>query len=147
MRAFGAGLVAIALAALSAGCGCPTMSGPTGPTATFSDTVNRQGQKVHDYPPPRGTTQMEVVVQWSDPDVELRLMWIDADCDPLARDDCRRFSEPVGPFSTGPATTIRVTAANQGPAAGPRMRFVVLNLSDRAAAYTMTISPRQAGCT
>jgi hypothetical protein len=118
-----------------------------GLTATFADTVSAAGQKVHDYSPPGGTTQMEVVVQWSDPEIQLRLLWIDAECDPLARDDCRRFSEPVGPFPTGPPTVIRVTAANQGPAAGPRMRFVVMNPSDRAAAHTMTVAPHQAGCT
>ena len=147
MRVRGAGIAAVAIAALAAGCGCPTMSGPTGPTATFSDSVNAAGQKVHDYAPPGGTTQMEVVVQWSDAQIQLRLMWIDAECDPLTREDCRRFSEPLGPFPMGPATTIRVTATNQGPAAGSRMRFVVLNLSDRAASYTMTIAPHQAGCT
>lgn len=140
-------VITTGIALVCAGCGCPTMSGPTGPAATNSGSVSAGGLTVHDYPPPSGTTQMEVVVQWGDPAIQLRLMWIDPDCDPLARDDCRRFSDPIGPFSTGPAMTIRVTATNQGPAAGPVMRFVVLNLSDVAATYTMTVAPRQAGCT
>lgn len=144
---FARGGAAVLTASLTAAGCCPTTSGPTGPIATFSGTVGAGGQSVHDYPPPDGTTQMEVIVQWNDPQMQLRLMWIDPECDPLARDDCRRFSDPIGPFSTGPATTITVTAANQGPAAGPRMRFVVLNVSDRPAAYTLTVAPRQAGCT
>jgi hypothetical protein len=140
-------IAALTVAVGSGGCRCPTISGPTGPTATLSSSVSARGQMVHDYAPPSGTTQMEVVVVWNDPGIELRLMWIDAECDPLARDDCRRFSDPIGPFPMGPATTIRVTATNQGPAAGPRMRFVVVNLSDAAATYSLSIAPRQAGCT
>jgi hypothetical protein len=140
-------IAALMVAVGSGGCGCPTMSGPTGPSATLSSSVSARSQAVHDYAPPPGTTQMEVVVEWNDPAIQLRLMWIDAECDPLARDDCRRFSDPIGPLAMGPATTIRVTATNQGPAAGPQMRFVVVNLSDATATYTLSIAPRQAGCT
>jgi hypothetical protein len=130
---------------VAAGC-CPTTAGPTGPTATFSGTA--AGVLVfHDFPNPSGTTQMDVVLTWSDRDVQLRLFWVDATCNPIEQQDCRRFSDPIGspPNSTG---TISVIAANQGPAEGPRMRFVVQNITtDRPASYSLTVAPRRAGCT
>jgi hypothetical protein len=132
---------------LCAGC-CPVTAGPTGPTTSFSGDLRAGGVSFHDYPPPDGTTQMDVVVTWSDPAVALRLMHIDPDCDPQQRDDCRRFSDILGPAPFGAPSSIRTIATNQGPTAGPRMRFAIVNEStERSITYTMSIEPRRAGCT
>jgi hypothetical protein len=148
MRAAVLAVIPLAASLMTTGCGCPVTAGPTGPTASLSGTVAAGDKSVQDYAPPQDTTQMEVIVRWNDPSIPLRLQWIDANCNPLERDDCRAFSEPIGPFPNSTEALIRITATNQGPAAGPRMRFVVLNGSaDRETSYTMTIAPRQAGCT
>jgi hypothetical protein len=143
--------VLVSLAGLGAfvcaGC-CPVTPGPTGPTASFSGDLRAGGVSFHDYPPPDGTTQMDVVVTWSDQAIQLRLMLIDPDCDPQQRDDCRRFTDILGPAPTGASPTIRTIATNQGPTAGPRMRFAIVNESaERSTAYTMSVAPRRAGCT
>jgi hypothetical protein len=131
---------------LSVAC-CPTTSGPTGPTATFTGTIAGAVPGVHDFMNPPGTSQMEVVVTWSDPDVDLRVSWVDSSCDPTTRDDCRRFSDPIGPLP-GTSRIIRTIATNQGPAAGPRMRFVITRTTPGPdAAYSLTVAPHQAGCT
>jgi len=136
----------VPLLLIAAGC-CPTTAGPTGPTATFSGTVAGGAQVFHDFPNPPGTTQMDVIVTWTDRDVQVRLFWIESSCNPIERQDCRRFSDPIGSPSSS-AATISVIATNQGPAEGPRMRFVVENITtDRPASYSLTVAPRRAGCT
>jgi hypothetical protein len=140
-----AALAAVPLIVAAAAC-CPTTSGPTGPTATFSGAL-AGALTFHDYPPPAGTTQMDVIVTWADADADVRLFWMDPGCHPIEQEGCQRYTEAIGRTSSTPPT-IDVIATNQGPAAHPRMRFVLENRTpERSVSYTLTVQPWQAGCT
>jgi hypothetical protein len=139
-------LPAVPLIVAAAAC-CPTTSGPTGPAAAFGGTLDGAALTFHDYPPPAGTTQMDVIVTWAEAEADVRLFWMDPGCHPIEQEGCQRYTQAIGRTSQTPPT-IDVIATNQGPAAHPRMRFVLENRSPgRSASYTLTVRPWQAGCT
>lgn len=140
------GVVIVLAGALAlAGCSkCPP-AGPSGAAATVSGIVAAQSVVFHDFAPPPNTDSLDITVTWTPTAVELRLIQIDPACDPTVA-ECRRLSDPSGP-RPGTTGVINGYGNSQGTSAGPRLRFMIQNLTvDREANYTMTMLPKRHGC-
>ena len=76
----------------------------------------------------------------------LRLSELVPTCPAGQEDQCVRLTDPIE--AQAPAQrSIHTVATNQRPENREQMKFLIENLSGEAAAYTLTIVPRSAGCT
>ena len=134
---------AVAVLACAAGC-CPSRSPQTGAPVGFSGTIAPRGCAVHDFDPPPRTTQSNLDLSWNAGN--LRLSELVPTCPAGQEDQCVRLTDPIE--AQAPAQrSIHTVATNQRPENREQMKFLIENLSGEAAAYTLTIVPRSAGCT
>ena len=130
------------LALFAAGC-CPTVSGPTAPAASYSMTLAAGEVRFFDADTPASTTQIDLTFRM-EPDAVLRLRQIDPGCLPTPGDGCQNFYETT--LTPRPSGVMQFGNGLQPH--GLRTRVVLENPSpDRSVAVTLTIEPRQAGCT
>src|SRR5687767_625274 len=119
-------LSSIVAGVLLVGC-CPSQSGPTGAPVVFNATIAPGSRAVHDFVPPRRTTQSNLILTWTSG--SLRISELNATCPPGDEDQCMRLTDPIeAPAST--PRTIRIIAANQRPENRDRMKFLIENMSD-----------------
>ncbi len=131
------------LALLAAGC-CPTVSGPTAPAASYSMTLAAGEVRFFDADTPASTTQINLTFRIESVDAPLRLRQIDPGCLPGPGDACQNFYDTT--LTPRPSGVVQF--GNSLPPQGLRTRVVLENPSpDRSVAVTLTIEPRQAGCT
>lgn len=130
----------------SSGCKCaPT--GPSGPGAQFAGSIAGGGLVFHDVVVPSNTDSVDVRVEWTAAEAQVRLIQIAPDCDPTQNSACERFGDPQGPRPNGSQTTITGYLNHQGRAATGRVRFVLQNLTANIdAPYTATATPKRHGC-
>ena len=135
--------MAASLALLAAGC-CPTVSGPTSPAASYSMTLAAGEVRFFDADTPASTTQINLTFRIESVDALLRLRQIDPGCLPGPGDACQNFYDTT--LTPRPAGVVQFGNALQPQ--GLRTRVVLENPSpDRSLAVSLTIEPRQAGCT
>ncbi len=142
-RCFVAIGLAVSVAPIAA-CHCPTVSGPTGPAASYSATLAPGEVRYYDVDIPKDTTQINLQFQLDSLTVPLRLRQVDPSCLPMPEDTCQSFYDaqmpprPAGVYSFG----------NTIPPRGSRTRIVLQNMSsNETVTYSVTITPHQAGCT
>ena len=128
---------------VSAGC-CPTVSGPTAPTASYSGRLAPGEFQFFDADTPSSTTQINLDFSLDSTTIPLRLRQIDPSCVPAAEDTCPNFYDSTMP--PRPAGVLRFGNALQP--FGTRTRIVLQNMSPtETVAYSVTITPHRAGCT
>jgi hypothetical protein len=138
---------AIALAAsvtvASSGC-CPSVSGPTAPIASYSDSLRPGEFRFYDADIPASTTQINLDITLNSNTIPLRLRQIDPSCLPTTDDTCQNFYDATTP--PRPAGVLRFGNALQPH--GSRTRVVLQNQSlTETMTYSVTIAPHRAGCT
>jgi hypothetical protein len=133
------GVLAFAMA-MSTGCRCPTVAGPTAPAVTVTVTLAPNEFRVYDVPTPQETTQINVRVTWI-PGVAV---WqVESTCPVESAPQCPRLTQ--GTPLSGPAQA--QTIGLGGRVTGDTARFVVQNLSGAEITLTLTLAPWRAGCT
>jgi len=139
--------IAIALAAGASlpavGC-CRSVSGPTGPAPSYSDTLKPGELRFHDADIPSATTQINLDFTLDSTTIPLRLRQIDPSCLPAAEDSCQNLYDATMP--PRPAGVLRFGNALQPY--GTRTRIVLQNMSpSETVRYSVTITPFRGGCT
>ena len=90
-------LAAVVISA--AGCGCPTVAGPTGPLVTGAGTLSPNEARAFDVETPNGTTQINVQISWV---AGLAVWQVHADCPIETVDQCT-IVDGSAPSVTGSA--------------------------------------------
>ena len=127
----------------SAGC-CPSVSGPSAPSATYSGRLAPGELQFYDADTPSSTTQINLDFSLDSTTIPLRLRQIDPSCMPAAEDTCVNFYDST--MSPRPAGVLRFGNALQPH--GWRTRIVLQNMSPtETVSYSVTIAPHRAGCT
>jgi hypothetical protein len=136
-------VLAVGGAVAAAGC-CPTVGGPTAPTASYTATLQPGEFQFYDADIPASTTQINLDFTLNSATVPLRLRQIDPSCLPGPDDTCQSFYDTTTP--PRPAGVLRFGNALQPH--GSRTRIVLQNMSfTESLTYTFVIAPRRAGCT
>jgi hypothetical protein len=136
-------VLASGVAVSSAGC-CSSMAGPTAPAASYSATLAPGEFRFYDAAIPSSTTQIDLDFMLDSATVSLRLRQIDPSCVPSASDECQSLYDATIP--PRPAGVLRF--GNTLQPRGTQTRIMLQNVSSSdSATYTITITPRRAGCT
>lgn len=138
---------AITLAALSGSgaCGC-TPTAPAAPQASFNGTVTGGRLVFHTLDVGGSTDSVDVEVRWTNPDVRLRVIQIDASCEPLTAQTCRWLSDPGEPAPNSTARAISYSANHQGADATGRVRVMIENLTATVdTPYTVVLTAQHHG--
>jgi hypothetical protein len=128
------------------GCAHFNPGGPSGPTVSFTGTIEGGGLAFHDVSVPSNTDSVTVGVQWGPGDAQVRLIQIDSNCDPTQDSTCQPFTDPQGP-RPNISHSIVGYLSHQGPRATGRVRFILQNLTPGVVAtYTAAATPQRHGC-
>jgi hypothetical protein len=131
------------LAAATSGC-CGTVAGPTAPAASYAITLQPGELRYFDASTPSKTTQINLTFRFDSPELTVRFRQIDPGCLPGPGDACHSFVDSITP--PRPAGVLQF--GNTLQPHGDRTRIVLQNpSSDTTVSLTLTIEPRQAGCT
>lgn len=131
----------------SSGCSkCPT-AGPSGPAIEFAGSIAGGGLVFHDVVVPSNTDSVNVDVQWTPAEAQVRLIQIDPTCDPTQNPACERLTDPQGPRPNSSPTIINGYLGFQTRTQTGRVRFVLQNpTADIGATYSAVATPRRHGC-
>ena len=131
------------LAAATSGC-CSTVAGPSAPAASYTITLQPGELRYFDADTPSKTTQINLTFRFDSPEPTVRMRQIDPGCLPALGDACQSFADKT--FPPRPPGVLQFGDLLQPH--GNRTRIVIQNPSaDTAVSLTLTIEPRQAGCT
>lgn len=136
-------VLASGVAVSSAGC-CSSMAGPTAPAASYSAMLAPGEFRFYDAAIPSSTTQIDLDFTLDSAAAALRLRQIDPACLPSASDGCESFYDATIP----PRQAGVLRFGNTLQPNGTQTRIVLQNVSSsETVTYTITITPRRAGCT
>ena len=142
-----AAVVVILVSGWSSGCGLGcSPTGPSGQAVSFAGSIGGGGLVYHDVTVPSNTDSVNVSVQWTPAEAQVRLTQIDPNCDPTQSPSCQRLTDPQGNSSQS-TQSIAGRLFHQGSNATGRVRFILQNLTaDTGASYTATATPQRHGC-
>lgn len=136
-------LLAASVTVASAGC-CPSVSGPTAPIASYSDSLRPGEFRCYDADTPSSTSQINLDITLNSNTIPLRLRQIDPSCVPTTDDNCQNFYDATTP----PRPTGVLRFGNTLQPHGSSTRVVLQNGSlTETMTYSIRIEPRRAGCT
>ena len=136
-------VLAFGVTVSSAGC-CSTIAGPTAPAASYSATLAPAEFRFYDAATPSSTTQVNLDFMLDSAAIPLRVRQIDPSCMPSENDGCRSYYDVTTP--PRPSGVLRFGSTLQPN--GTKTRLVLQNMSSaETVTYTITITPRRAGCT
>jgi hypothetical protein len=136
-------MLVVGVSLASAAC-CPSMAGPTAPTASYSATLAPGEFRFYDVNTPSSTSQINLDFVLDSSAIVLRVRQVDPSCLPTADDSCQSFYD----VTTPPRPDGVVRFGNTLQPHGPSTRIVLQNpSSSQPVTYTITITPYRAGCT